>query len=116
MLRWRRQGIGRSAAILFAREGAKVVVADLDEAKAQKVVDEIKAAGGEATAIGGDVTALDFPKRLVDATVQTYGQINHVVNNAGYTWDKMLHTMDVRSCLSAALGRPAHTQAAGQHL
>lgn len=48
------QGIGRSAALQFAKEGAKVVVSDLDEQKAQAVVDEIKKAGGEAIAVGGD--------------------------------------------------------------
>ncbi|KLO05618.1 short-chain dehydrogenase/reductase SDR [Schizopora paradoxa] len=87
------QGIGRSCAIIFAREGAKVVVSDLDEKKAQIVVDEIKAAGGEAIAVGGDVGAEDFPERIVKVTVDAYGKINHIVNNAGFTYDKMLHTM-----------------------
>lgn len=88
------QGIGKEAAILFAKEGAKVVVSDLDEGKANKVVDEIKSFGGEAFAIGGDVTDPDFPKKLISKTVEKYGKINHIVNNAGFTYDKMLHTMD----------------------
>ncbi|KZS90243.1 short-chain dehydrogenase/reductase SDR [Sistotremastrum niveocremeum HHB9708] len=87
------QGIGRSCALLFAKEGAKVVVSDLDEKKAQIVVDEIKAAGGEAIAVGGDVGAEDFPEKIVKATIDKYGKINHLVNNAGFTYDKMLHTM-----------------------
>lgn len=87
------QGIGRSAAILFAREGAKVVVSDLDEKKAQSVVDEIKAAGGDAIAVGGDVGANDFPAKILDATIKRYGKLNHIVNNAGFTYDRMLHTM-----------------------
>jgi len=87
------QGIGRSCAIIFARGGAKVVVSDLDEKKAQVVVDEIKAAGGDAIAVGGDVGAEDFPERVLKATIDAYGKLNHIVNNAGFTYDKMLHTM-----------------------
>ncbi|KIJ45059.1 hypothetical protein M422DRAFT_67228 [Sphaerobolus stellatus SS14] len=87
------QGIGRSAALLFAREGAKVVVSDLDQAKAQAVADEIKKAGGSAIAVAGDVGAEDFPEKVVSATVKEYGKINHIVNNAGFTYDRMLHTL-----------------------
>ncbi|KAG6371544.1 hypothetical protein JVT61DRAFT_9250 [Boletus reticuloceps] len=87
------QGIGRSAALLFAKEGAKVVVSDIDVNKAAAVVNEIKAAGGEAIGVAGDVGADDFPKKIVEATVKAFGQINHIVNNAGFTYDKMLHTM-----------------------
>ncbi|KAI9460133.1 short-chain dehydrogenase/reductase SDR [Lactarius psammicola] len=95
LLNWRgaAQGIGRSAAILFAKEGAKVVVSDLDEKKAQSVVDEIQAAGGDAIAVGGDVGADDFPAKILDATIKRYGKLNHIVNNAGFTYDRMLHTM-----------------------
>jgi 3-oxoacyl-[acyl-carrier protein] reductase len=87
------QGIGRACALLFAAEGAKVVVSDLDPAKAQKVVDEIKQAGGEAFVVGGDVTADGFAKSLIEQTIKKYGSIEHIVNNAGFTSDKMLHTM-----------------------
>ncbi|KIJ21382.1 hypothetical protein PAXINDRAFT_159494 [Paxillus involutus ATCC 200175] len=86
-------GIGKSAALLFAKEGAKVVVSDIDAVKAAAVADEIKATGGEAIPVAGDVGADDFPKTIVDATVKAFGQINHIVNNAGFTYDKMLHTM-----------------------
>ncbi|GAA5930653.1 SDR family NAD(P)-dependent oxidoreductase [Sporobolomyces koalae] len=86
------QGIGKETALLFAKEGAKVVVSDLDPKKAQLVVDEIKKNGGEAISVDGDVTAEGFPKKLVDATVKAFGGINHIVNNAGFTFDKMLHT------------------------
>lgn len=87
------QGIGRSCALLFAKEGAKVVVSDLDQAKAQKVVDEIKQLGGQAIAVGGDVTADGFAKKLIEETVAAFGSVEHIVNNAGFTSDKMLHTM-----------------------
>ncbi|KAH9920318.1 uncharacterized protein B0H18DRAFT_1024814 [Fomitopsis serialis] len=80
------------AALLFAKEGAKVVVSDLDEKKAQVVVDEIKAAGGDALAVGGDVGAEDFPQKVLEATIKKYGKLNHIVNNAGFTFDRMLHT------------------------
>ncbi|EKM76993.1 hypothetical protein AGABI1DRAFT_115440 [Agaricus bisporus var. burnettii JB137-S8] len=86
------QGIGRSAAILFAKEGAKVVISDIDEKRLETVVKEIQAFGGEVLAVAGDVGADDFPKKIVDATVQKFNKINHIVNNAGFTYDKMLHT------------------------
>lgn len=87
------QGIGAAAAKLFATEGAKVVVTDIDAAKAQQVVDEITKAGGVAMAIAGDIMDPDFPKALVDQTVQTYGKINVIVNNAGFTYDGVIHKM-----------------------
>ncbi|KAL4065675.1 hypothetical protein V8B97DRAFT_1875114 [Scleroderma yunnanense] len=87
------QGIGRSAALLFAREGARIVVSDIDPGKASTVVDEIRSAGGEAIAVSGDVGAEEFPETIVKATIKEFGQINHIVNNAGFTYDKMLHTM-----------------------
>jgi 3-oxoacyl-[acyl-carrier protein] reductase len=87
------QGIGKHTALLFAKEGAKVVVTDLDEKKAQVVAEEIKAAGGQAIAVGGDVSADEFPEKVIDATIKTFGKLNHIVNNAGFTFDKMLHTM-----------------------
>ncbi|GAA5880943.1 hypothetical protein JCM1840_002104, partial [Sporobolomyces johnsonii] len=60
--------------------------------KAQAVVDEIKKAGGQAIAVGGDVTAEDYPKKLVKATIDAFGDIHILINNAGFTADKMLHT------------------------
>ncbi|KAF9557221.1 short-chain dehydrogenase/reductase SDR [Agrocybe pediades] len=85
-------GIGRSTAILFAKEGAKVVISDIDAKRLEAVESYIKSAGGEVLSVAGDVGADDFPKKIVDATVAKYGKINHIVNNAGFTFDKMLHT------------------------
>jgi len=85
------QGIGEAAAKLFASEGARVVVTDLDGTKSDRVAREIKEAGGVAISVPGDVTDLSFPEKLVQATIQAFGQLNHIVNNAGYTWDGMLH-------------------------
>ncbi|MCB0032620.1 MAG: SDR family oxidoreductase [Anaerolineales bacterium] len=87
------RGIGAAAAKLFAQHGAKVVVNDLNEEPCVEVVEAIKAAGGDAIACHGDVTAADFPDHLMKTAVDAYGKINVFVNNAGYTWDGMLHKM-----------------------
>jgi len=91
-------GLGRSYALAFAREGAKVVVNDLgvslggegrDTAAAQKVVDEIKAMGGEAVANGDDVADWDGAARIIKTAVDTFGGLDVVVNNAGIVRDRM---------------------------
>jgi len=87
------QGIGEHAAKLFAHEGAKVVVTDLDAAKSDRVAGEIKAAGGTAISVPGDVTDPKFPDMIVQKTIDTFGKIHIIVNNAGYTWDGILHKM-----------------------
>ena len=87
------RGIGAAAAKMFAEAGAKVVVNDLNPEPANAVVAEIKQAGGEAIAMPGDVTAPDFPEELMKTAVDTYGKINVLVNNAGFTWDGMTHKM-----------------------
>jgi len=58
------QGIGRSVALLFAKEGAKVVISDIDAKRLETVEAEIKAAGGDALSVAGDVGADDFPKKI----------------------------------------------------
>ncbi|RMG98444.1 MAG: SDR family oxidoreductase [Chloroflexi bacterium] len=90
------RGIGAAAARLFAKYGARVVVSDLDTEPAKEVVAKIKQAGGEATAVIGDVTQPDFPDQLMQSTIETFGKINILVNNAGYTWDGMAHKMTDR--------------------
>jgi len=85
------RGIGAAAAKMFAEAGAQVVINDLNTEPAESVVAEIKEAGGDAIAVAGDVTALDFPDKLIRAAIDTYGKINVLVNNAGYTWDGMSH-------------------------
>jgi 3-oxoacyl-[acyl-carrier protein] reductase len=87
------RGIGATAAKMFAEAGARVVVNDLDPEMANSVVAEIRGMGGEAIAMPGDVTAPDFPEQLLRTAVDTYGKINILVNNAGYTWDGMSHKM-----------------------
>jgi len=78
---------------LFAKEGAKVVVTDIDQAKSDGVAAKINAEGGTAISFPGDVTNPTFPDKILEHTVKTFGKINILVNNAGYTWDGMLHKM-----------------------
>lgn len=87
------RGIGRSVALKLAAEGAAVVVNDLDAAPAQEVVAEIIAAGGKAVAYNGDVTAKDFGDRFVKTAIDSFGGLDIIVNNAGYTWDNVVHKM-----------------------
>ena len=87
------RGIGAAAAKLFAQHGASVVVNDLDAKPAEAVVAEIKSAEGAAFAVPGSVTEDGFPENLLDAAVDRFGKLNVLVNNAGFTWDGMLHKM-----------------------
>ncbi len=77
------RGMGAAAAESFASEGAKVCVADLDFEGCQAVVERIKAAGGEAVAVKLDVTKRDQMVAAVETTVEAFGSINVIVNNAG---------------------------------
>src|SRR4051794_12967705 len=95
-------GLGREHALLFASEGAQVVVNDLggnpdgtgaDASPAQKVVDEITAAGGVAVANHDDVSDWEGAQRLVSQAVDTFGDLHVLVNNAGILRDRMLVNM-----------------------
>jgi len=97
------RGIGRCEALLLASEGAKVVVNDLggdwagegkDDRPAQQVVDEIKTAGGEAAANYDDVGSWEGAQKLVQQAIDTFGELNILVNNAGILRDKMSFNMD----------------------
>jgi NAD(P)-dependent dehydrogenase (short-subunit alcohol dehydrogenase family) len=76
-------GIGRSTALLFAEQGAKVVVQDLKAAAAEETVQLITKAGGEAVAIGGDVTSRADAEAMVRKAVESYGRLDVLFNNAG---------------------------------
>lgn len=77
------QGIGRAYCHALASEGAKVVVADIQEAAAKKVAAEIKEKGGEALAVTVDVTSADQTRAMAETTLKHYGAIDVLVNNAG---------------------------------
>ena len=87
------RGIGAAAAKLFAAEGASVVVSDLDPAPAEETAAAIRNAGGKAIVVAGDVTDPAFPAQLVKATLDAFGGIDIIVNNAGYTWDAVIQNM-----------------------
>jgi NAD(P)-dependent dehydrogenase (short-subunit alcohol dehydrogenase family) len=76
-------GIGRATALAFAREGARVAVADIMQDAAQRTVNEIKAMGGQALAIACDVTDDDAVKAMIAATVDAFGSLDCAFNNAG---------------------------------
>jgi len=76
-------GMGRAIAELFAAEGAKVVVSDLNLENAGKVVEGIEAKGGSAAAIAANVAAEDDVQRLIDGAVSQYGTVDILINNAG---------------------------------
>ena len=96
------RGIGREHALLFAREGAKVVVNDLggsadgvgaDAGPAQQVVDEIRALGGEAVANTDNCADWEGGQRLIRTAIDTFGGLDVLVNNAGILRDRMLTNM-----------------------
>jgi len=76
-------GIGRTTALLFAREGAKVIIADINESNGIEVEQQIKKNGGEATFIRTDVTKESDVQILISTTIDKYGKLDILVNNAG---------------------------------
>ena len=76
-------GIGRAAARIFAREGAKVAAADVNRASAEETVGMIREAGGEAFGLRADVSKGAEVEAMVDAVVETYGRLDCAFNNAG---------------------------------
>ena len=84
------RGIGRATAELFAAEGAKVLINDLDADVAEQTAGEID---GETAVYAGDLTKEGAADELVAAAVDAFGAVDIVVNNAGYTWDGVAHKM-----------------------
>jgi len=96
------RGIGKAAAIIFAKEGAKVVIADLDDQGALNVVNQIKADGNEAMYVRTNLTSASDVEALVAQTVESYGKLDILYNNAGINlfaqladkeeedWDKVM--------------------------
>lgn len=76
-------GIGRSIALLFAAEGARIVAADIDEASAAETASMVRAAGGAAVPVRADVTQSADVRRMVEHSLQAFGQIDILCNNAG---------------------------------
>ena len=96
------RGLGREHAMLFAAEGAKVVVNDLgggpdgsgsDVTQAQQVAEEVRAAGGEAVANSDDVTSADGGERMIQQAIDEFGALHVLVNNAGILRDRTIVNM-----------------------
>ncbi|KAL9034513.1 MAG: hypothetical protein Q9180_005364 [Flavoplaca navasiana] len=88
------QGIGADTAQLFAREGAHVVVQDIDSKKAHSVAQSINNAGGKALAVPGDMLSATHIDELIKKAAEFGGgKIHIIVNNAGFTWDGVIHKM-----------------------
>jgi 3-oxoacyl-[acyl-carrier protein] reductase len=84
------RGIGRATAELLAEHGARVVISDLDADLARDTAAEI---GGETTVFAADLTKDGTPEGLVETAIDTWGRLDIVVNNAGYTLDAAIHKM-----------------------
>jgi 3-oxoacyl-[acyl-carrier protein] reductase len=84
------RGIGRATAELFVSQGAKVLINDLDGDVAEEASKEID---GETAVFAGDLTQTGACDELVKAGIDAFGSVDCVVNNAGYTWDGVLHKM-----------------------
>ena len=87
------RGIGRAVALKLAGEGARVVVNDLDAGPAEETAAAIADLGSEAAICAGDVTAADFGDRFVGAAIESFGGLDIIVNNAGFTWDRTVQNM-----------------------
>jgi len=104
------QGMGKAIAVGMAAEGAKIITNNrrqgTEGGDAQTVADEIKKAGGEATAVFGDASRWGDAQNLIDTAVNTYGRIDILVNNAGADFPRMMWNMteeDWDRCLGAVL-------------
>jgi 3-oxoacyl-[acyl-carrier protein] reductase len=84
------RGIGRATAELLAEQGARVLINDLDGDVAEQAASEIS---GETAVFGGDLTKEGVPDQLIQKAVNEFGQIDIIVNNAGYTRDNVIHKM-----------------------
>jgi 3-oxoacyl-[acyl-carrier protein] reductase len=84
------RGIGRATAELLAEQGARVLINDLDGDVAEQAASEIQ---GETTVFAGDLTKPGVPDELVKKALDEFGQLDIIVNNAGYTWDGVIHKM-----------------------
>jgi NAD(P)-dependent dehydrogenase (short-subunit alcohol dehydrogenase family) len=120
-------GIGREAALLFAREGASVVVADVADAAGEGTVAAIEAAGGRATFVHADVSRTSDARAMIEAAEKTFGRLDILFNNAGIfpasdgsvletdeeTWDLVLAVNLKGVFLGCKYGIPALLRAGG---
>ena len=111
------QGIGAECARLFANEGAKVVVSDIDAAKAEDVASQIRANGGEALAVAGDLLKDECITELIKKAAEFGNSKIHIlVNNAGFTWDAVIHKASMTPSLAPIPTHPNSSQLTPFHL
>jgi len=84
------RGIGKAIALAFAKEGASVVVSGRNKENLKDVVNEIKATGSKVLSVEADVAKVDDAKNLIEKTLEEFGQLDVLVNNAGITRDNLL--------------------------
>lgn len=123
-------GQGRAASLLFAREGARVIVVDIRPEAAEETTAQIRRAGGEAVAITGDVAEPDTNRHMVDAAMSEYGRVDVLYCNAGLvargpggdigleeisadTWSRILATNLTGAFLGCKFGIPAIARSGG---
>lgn len=90
-------GIGKATALLLAREGATVVVADIALASAQAVANEINTAGGQALAVSLDVSQAAAWQQAIDTTLQHFQRLDVLVNNAGISYAQSIESMSLEA-------------------
>lgn len=120
-------GMGREASLLFAKEGARIVVADFAEEGGNATVEAVKAAGGDAVFVKVDVASDEQVHGMIDATMRTYGALHVLYNNAGIfpdddggvtetpepTWDKVMDVNLKGVWLGCKHGVPAMLESGG---
>ncbi len=87
------RGIGREIALKLASEGARLVINDLDAAPANETAEALRAMGAEAVVCAGSVTEDGFAERFIKTAIDSFGGLDIIVNNAGYTWDSVVQKM-----------------------
>lgn len=103
------RGIGRSIALKLAQEGAHLVINDLDEEPLDSLAAELQALGARVVRVAGSVTAPDFPQRFIGAALEQFGDLDILINNAGYIWNSRIEkTSDEQwnAMLDVHLGAP----------
>jgi NAD(P)-dependent dehydrogenase (short-subunit alcohol dehydrogenase family) len=88
-------GQGRAAALMFGKEGAKIVASDWNTQSGEETAAQVRAAGGEAIHIGADVSAGPEVRRLIDGALESYGRIDVLYNNAGVGYSSTLSMHDI---------------------
>jgi 3-oxoacyl-[acyl-carrier protein] reductase len=87
------RGIGRAIATKFVREGASVLLNDMDGDILDDVIRDLRSLGGDVKAVAGSVTEPAFAEEFIGKALQSWGELDIIVNNAGYTWDSVIQHM-----------------------